>query len=956
MKSTLCQRLLLLALVLVSGGLFAAEQIAATDKKVLKAAVPASFPPYYQLSNDGSPQGFAIDVMNEIARRAEIEVEYQVMDSWPLVLDAVRSGNSDLIPNIGKSQERSEFLDFTSSVETFNISFFIRSDSRYKYEDETSLNGHRVATVESNIATSILLSMPQYDLITFNTFEEALFALISGQVEALAYPVPVAWHLITQARYEHSVMVVGQPLLEVKRVIGLAKGNQVLVAKLDNEISDFVTSERYREIHKKWFFEPPPFWTVKRLLALFAIFLLLLAIWRYIRISSDKRRLDSLVDARTAALKEEMEKHCQSEMALQKSEIQLRTLVESMVDGVIIVDSEGIIRSYNSSAQRMFGYALNEVVGNNMTILMPSHYRNQHETCLSKYQDAGGSMMVGMMGREVHGQNKDGKLFPIEISVAEMTVGGETLFSGVIRDISERKKVQQELIISRNMLQTVLDTIPARVFWKDRNCVYLGCNNLFAKDGGLSDKQQIIGCNDNDMPWSDRAEVYRKDDREVMQSGISRLNFEEQQTTSSGEEIWLEASKIPLTDDQGEIYGVLGIYQDITGRKQAELELIEAKDKAEKASLAKSEFLSSMSHELRTPLNAVLGFSQILELDKTISDRQRKAVVSIRSGGEHLLELINEVLDLASIEAGKLHLSVEECDLQGLLDECYTLMQPLTKKLNIRLTFERCDGYFIQADAVRFKQVVINYLSNAIKYNKQGGSVHLFCKIQENGLLRLSVSDTGVGLSKAQQERLFQPFERVGAEALEVEGAGVGLVISKKLMDMMGGSVGVESKKGVGSTFWLEIASHFKSYNIPAGFTETVENSSKVDARDRSMSILYIEDSQANLQLVREILEDYSQYHLIEAYEPKMGLELAQAHQPDLILLDINLPGMDGYQVLKLLRENCLTADIPVYAISANAMPIDRKRGIEAGFDEYISKPLNVNDFLKSIEKKLRCN
>ncbi|MCG5524640.1 PAS domain S-box protein [Ectothiorhodospira haloalkaliphila] len=394
-------------------------------------------------------------------------------------------------------------------------------------------------------------------------------------------------------------------------------------------------------------------------------------------------------------------------------------------------------------------------------------------------------------------------------------------------------------------------------------------------------------------------------------------------------------------------------HKDISERKQTEEDLRRAKEEAERASRAKSEFLSNMSHELRTPMNAVLGFAQLLETDPTLDEIQADSVGEILKGGRHLLDLINEVLDLASVEAGRVELSIESIPLRELVRECLMLLTPLADARQIRIDPGHDEDCVVLADRIRLKQVMINLLSNAIKYNRDGGDVRLDIRSDFEGWLRISVTDTGKGISPDKLDQLFQPFSRLEGCMEGVEGTGIGLAISRRLMEVMGGEIGVDSQPGEGSTFWLR---------LPQGVQESVEVSrmepssqpASMEDATQTHTVLHIDDNPANLRLVAQILTRRPHLRLLSAPDPSLGLELATAHAPDLILLDINMPELDGYQVLKRLRASPDTATIPVMALTAFATERDVERGISAGFDEYLTKPLDVEHFLSVLDALLQ--
>lgn len=405
-------------------------------------------------------------------------------------------------------------------------------------------------------------------------------------------------------------------------------------------------------------------------------------------------------------------------------------------------------------------------------------------------------------------------------------------------------------------------------------------------------------------------------------------------------------------DAGGTVVRMLGTVQDVTELKRAEQAMLAAKEEAERASQAKSDFLSSMSHELRTPMNAILGFAQLLEYDAALDAEQRDSVHEIIKAGQHLLELINEVLDLARIESGRIDLSLEPVELCDVVRECFGLMLPLADARGIRLEHEGLPGACVRADRTRLKQVLLNLLANAIKYNRDGGDVRLEIESVADVRLRVAVADTGQGIPTERIEELFQPFNRLGAEATAVEGTGIGLTITRRLVEMMGGTIGVQSRLGAGSRFWIELpqenpADGERRHAAP----RTVQDGGALTARRHR--VLYIEDNPANLKLVNQLLGRRAHIHLLTAHTPTLGLELAAAHRPELILLDINMPDMDGYQLLQAFRADARLTAIPVVALTAKALPGDRARGRAAGFADYLTKPLDVAHFYAVLDRWL---
>jgi len=411
-----------------------------------------------------------------------------------------------------------------------------------------------------------------------------------------------------------------------------------------------------------------------------------------------------------------------------------------------------------------------------------------------------------------------------------------------------------------------------------------------------------------------------------------------------------------LRDDYETIIGYLLIGTDNSVRKQVEVDLNAAMAAAEKANLAKSDFLSSMSHELRTPLSAILGFAQLLESGTPQpTPAQRRSIDQILQAGWYLLDLINEVLDLAMIESGKLSLSLEPLALADVMHECRAMIEPQAQQRGILVNFPESDiPYFVKADRTRVKQVLINLLSNAIKYNRPGGSVVVECVEIGSDRLRISVTDTGHGLNSDEMQRLFQPFNRLGQETTAEQGTGIGLVVCKRLVEWMGGVIGVESTPGAGSVFWIELT-RTKQLQPPSGTAEPEADLSVAHNADASgRTLLYVEDNPANLMLVDDLIARRPDIRLLSARDAVSGIEIARAVIPDAILMDINLPGISGIQALRLLAEDPLTAHIPVLALSANAMPRDIEKGLQAGFFRYLTKPIKVDEFMKTLDMTLQ--
>jgi PAS domain S-box-containing protein len=507
------------------------------------------------------------------------------------------------------------------------------------------------------------------------------------------------------------------------------------------------------------------------------------------------------------------------------------------------------------------------------------------------------------------------------------------------------RETERALRESEKRVQDLVDNVNTLIYIKATDGSYILVNRHFEEMFGISRFDAPL-CTNIDFFPPHIAEIYSANDAQVLQTGVP-MEFEEPRADGGA---WLTL-KFPLFDVDGDIYAVGGISTDISLRRREELLARRAKDEAERANEAKSQFLSRMSHELRTPLNSILGFGQLLQLQVPPGPR-RESVDRIVMAGRHLLALINEVLEISRIEAHGARHEVEPVDVCRPLIDAVELLRPLAEERRIDIVQDLHGGLYrcVLADPQRLTQVLLNVLSNAIKYNRVGGSVRISFRDVPGARLRLCIADTGCGIPPESLETVFMPFERVGADRTSTEGTGLGLTLSRSLIEEMGGTIGIErSDPGEGTVFHVD---------LPLAPADTVPASGYFALRDAdpleavgvlSGTVLYVEDNLANLELVNGLFGRAGDVQVVSARQGRLGIELAAHHHPDLVLLDLHLPDLDGDEVLRRLRADPRTADIPVIVLSADATRDQIERLKLAGASDYVTKPIDVPVFLRAV-------
>ncbi len=665
----------------------------------------------------------------------------------------------------------------------------------------------------------------------------------------------------------------------------------------------------------------------------------------------------------------------QAEEALLKAGALQSAIFNSANFSSIATDAKGVIQIFNVGAERMLGYTAAEV----MNSITPAEISDPQEVITrakALSQELGTQIAPGFEALvfkasrgiediyELTYIRKDGSRFPAVVSVTALRDAEKVIIGYLLigTDNTARKQVEAE--------QKKLDQRLRDQQFYTRSLIESNIDALITTDpsgiitDGNKQMEALTGCTRDELIGAPFKNYFTDPERaeaaiKLVLSEKKVTNYELTARARDGKQTVVSYNASTFYDRDRTLQGVFAAARDVTERKSFEqalqesnVEMESAKSAAEKANLAKSDFLSAMSHELRSPLNAILGFAQLMESASPLpTDSQKESIAQILQAGWHLLKLINEILDLAVIESGKVSLSLEPVSLCEVLSECQAMMDAQAIQHGIQMTFPVMDKpSFVWADQTRLKQIIINLLSNAIKYNKANGTVIVKCEVQESDRIRIIVNDTGAGLVPDKIAQLFQPFNRLGQEASGVAGTGIGLVVTKQLVELMDGVIGVESSVDVGSQFWVEL----RSTAAPDLRVEQSKQSAPYlpPSPDNLIqsSLLYIEDNPANMKLVVQLIELRLDIKLLTAVNGTLGIELARAFQPDMILMDINLPGISGIEALKILREDPCTAHIPVVALSANAMLRDIDLGLEVGFFRYLTKPIRVKEFMETLD------
>ena len=638
---------------------------------------------------------------------------------------------------------------------------------------------------------------------------------------------------------------------------------------------------------------------------------------------------------------------------------QLKAVIDTAVDGIIIIDRRGAIRLFNSACETLFGYDPPEVLGQNVRMLMPAPYREEHDSYISNYQQTGIRKIIGI-GREVVGQRKDGSTFPMELSVGEAEADGDLLYVGIIRDISERKRNLEALRASEAKMRAVIETaVDGLIIIDGEGRIQIfnpACERLF----GYS-PSDVVGQNVRMLmppPYRQEHDSYIGNYQRTGERKIIGIGREVVGQRKDGSTFPMELSVGEAQTPDGRVY--VGIIRDVSERRTA-MQAVTSAKQAEAANRAKSEFLATMSHELRTPMNGILGMAGLL-LDTPLTAEQRDYAEAVQKSGETLLTLLNNILDLSKIEAGRFELYDRPFDPNEVLDGIAAIWesQANRKGLEFFVTNDLRGVSALIGDPDRLRQILVNLVSNAVKFTSNGFvalRVKREASMGEKVVLRFEVKDSGIGIAEDVQSRLFRKFEQAdAATARTYGGSGLGLAICRQLTEMMGGHIGLISAPGRGSTFWVTLpfdVVESESYGGPNNQDRKRPENQGSAAINSSLNILVAEDHPYNQKLMVARLGTAG-HRVTLANDGVEAVEKARQQVFDLILMDVRMPEMDGIQATAEIRKLPPPhGNVPIIAVTAHAMRGDRERYIEAGMDDYVSKPVDFAALFQVVQKVL---
>ena len=888
------------------------------------------YPPYEYL-DDGKPAGANVELIKAIGEALGRPVEIRLM-AWSEAQERIGQGEGDALALMTRSKKREELYDFTDATFSNSVVLFVLADnvSGFNIKD---LSGKRIAVGKAGLPRYFIEdNHPDAIPVIVKDNMDAFNRLLSKKIDAFAKDEWVGYTVLSNKGLK-GIRAVSPPLVQKDFGFAVRKGDAELLQRLNHAIGELKANGTFARIVDKWsgheifILTREDLWIVSALvvvaMVLFVAVLSLGFIGRSRNIfGAGGIEGHDVVSPTRAPVPTGLLIMCGSLFAaIFTFDVFLPLGVAGGVPYVAVVlmgwwfpkRNHIIILAGISTALTLIGYF---------------------------YSPEGGIPWMVVTNRI------------LAFCAIWISAGLLILAKTAMENLRESEKRFKDLYDNAPDMYCSIHAKTAKI---------LQCNDTLATSLGFS-KDEIIGRSIFDFYHADSFENANECLRAFADTGMAESDdLKIRRKDGSTFEVSLRVSAV--RDENGNIISSRSVWRNITERKRVETALIAAKEEAEHANNAKSEFLSSMSHELRTPLNAILGFTQLLNTDPDhpLTAGQLDATEHVLKAGDHLLSLIDEVLDLVQIESGKVPLDIELQNPAPIMENCATIARHLAEQKGLKF-YDRTTGWHlpeIAIDETRFRQVLLNLLSNAVKYNRAGGTVTLSVADGEDGTLRISVADSGRGIAAEKHHLIFAPFSRLGLENSDITGTGIGLTITRELTEAMGGTIGFESALNLGSTFWLEfpIVSGALSVRDPgeepalAPATSVAATRTADTAPETIHTVLCVEDNPSSLKLLGSIIERIPGTTMISAHTGELGVDLAEIHRPDVIMMDLNLPGMDGVEALKRLRASSATKNIPVIALTARASAKDKNRGLEAGFAEYLTKPINVQEVTAALNQ-----